>query len=305
MKLVQASLAAVVLVLLAYSAVQPVHGMDDTEAEAEAEAETDSESESELDAGSEAEADAQDDTGGDQVYELESQDVAGEEDAVADAAFEQSQAAEQSQFEQHKQQQVESDEDMGVAQQQEQQSVEGDVQADAEATAAATATSAEQAQQQGDPWTVDGNVLEVGDTRIDTEGLASFKDVVGKHLPAMVEFYVPACGHCQGFAPEYERLAKAFAGQPVLIARVNAARFGKLADEYHVSRVPDIRYFPKGTLEPQEYRRPRALEDLTIFLNDYAGTEVDFLRLRQVHAPSTVSKSRALSKLSQGYCPLH
>jgi len=290
---VRASSLVVVLLAAALVTLPAVH------------ADTDSEGEEETDFSSEGDADM--DSGAGEIYEVEEQDVVGEQDHYLDQQQMQEQEQEQEQ-EQKGAAIAQQDMDLGVAQEQGQEQVEGEVQADAEDAASAAATAATASSRRGghrrrtaNPWTADGTVLEVGAERIDHEGVAAFKDVVGKHLPALVEFYIPTCGHCQGFAPEYERLAKTFAGQPVLIARVNARRWGKLADEYHVSRVPDIRYFPKKSLEPTEYRRPRALEDLTLFLNDYAGTKVE-MKFKQVHTPLT-GQSVMEKKVKQGFCP--
>jgi len=248
------------------------------------------------------ENDADADLGGEhgQAFELEASDVAGEDDDQQQQQEQEEQVLGHSDADtvQQVQQVSEEDSDLGVAQLQAAAAAE----ADAEAAVAVDAAAAAPRKRKGkrlEAWTVDGKVLEVGEERVDTESIANFKDVVGKHIPALVEFYIPTCGHCQGFAPEYARLAKAFQGQPVLIARVDARRWEKLADQYHVSRVPDLRYFPPGSLDPQEYRRPRALEDLTIFLNDYAGTNVDFMKFTQVHSGS------AEQRPADGYCPLH
>jgi len=270
---VHASLAVVLLLLLAQATLPAVRAELDADSDAGEEADSEFEDEAEA-----AEESLTDSAAGEQ-FELEEEDVAGEQEQE----IEQQHMQEQEQPQQ--QQQQAADTDLGVEQEQSQ---------------AEAVQEGEAAPRSPDPWTAEGKVLEVGDSRVDEEGIAAFTDVVGKHIPALVEFYIPTCGHCQGFAPEYERLAKVFKGQPVLIARVNAHRWGKLADQYHVSRVPDIRYFPKSSLEPQEYRRPRAIEDITLFLNDYAGTNVE-MKFQQIHTLSAQMEKRR----KQGYCPLH
>jgi len=294
----------------------------DTDTDAEADAELDAETAAVADAeavaeGEEVEAegeealemdlenDADADVGSEhgQAFELEESDVAGEDDDQLNVLTNSDADVDSAGAVQQVQQVGEEDADLAVAQEQTAAAAAAAAATDADADAdAAVAVDAEASRPShrsaAEAWTLDGKVLEVGEERVDTESIASFKEVVGKHIPALVEFYIPTCGHCQGFAPEYSRLAKAFKGQPVLIARVNAHRWEKLADEYHVSKVPDLRYFPKGSLDPQEYRRPRALEDLTIFLNDYAGTNVDFMKFKQVHSGSE-------QRPVDGFCPLH
>jgi len=288
MKLVSTSLAALLVVLLLASAAMVRAGAT---AAVESESESDSELEMDTDSADDADAEGQELAEEEQTaLEGEGEDLSGDESTAAAAADAEEQGRDMTA------------EDAAELQQQSE--------AEALAQRQSEASTAEEAAQLAagvEPWTAEGRVLEVGGARVDGEGIAAFKDVVGQHIPAMVEFYIPTCGHCQGFVPEYERLAKTFAGQPVLIARVDAHRWNKLADEYHVSRVPDIRYFPKGSKEPQEYRRPRALEDLTMFLNDYAGTNIDIdavMLFKQLHSPLT-GQSVAEKRLKNGYCPVH
>jgi len=93
----------------------------------------------------------------------------------------------------------------------------------------------------------------------------------------LVEFYAPWCGHCKNLAPEYERLAAAFAGEKdVVIAKVDATEDGELADRYEVQGYPTLKLFtpagsPTGKQEVHDFDG-RDLESMTQMLNEALGT---------------------------------
>jgi len=147
-------------------------------------------------------------------------------------------------------------------------------------------------------------VVELGSSSVDTEGVHDWADVVGRDLPVLVEFYLPSCGHCQGFASEYERVAKAFHSTPVVVARIDANRWTSIADHYHVKSVPDIRYFAPGTRVDQPYISARVATDLVDFVNHYAGTKVVFdYSFRQQHGTAGAAESAAVV-VDEGTCPV-
>jgi len=90
----------------------------------------------------------------------------------------------------------------------------------------------------------------------------------------MVEFFAPWCGHCKSLAPKYEKVAKAFEGEPnVIVAAVDATEQRGLADRYDVSGYPALKFFPAGAnKEPETYSKGRTEIDLVEFLNERAGT---------------------------------
>lgn len=104
----------------------------------------------------------------------------------------------------------------------------------------------------------------------------NFSDVVGGDKHVLVEFYAPWCGHCKQLAPIYERLANTFVrdSDNVVIAKIDAdAPNGKAsAQKYGVSGFPTLKFFPKGSTEPLEYKSGRTEEAFVNYLNEHAGT---------------------------------
>ncbi|KAH9306170.1 hypothetical protein KI387_010574, partial [Taxus chinensis] len=103
----------------------------------------------------------------------------------------------------------------------------------------------------------------------------TFENEVGKDKGALVEFYAPWCGHCKKLAPEYEKLGASFKkAKSVLIAKVDCDEHKSICSKYDVSGFPTIKWFPKGSLEPKDYKGGRTAEDLAEFINTEEGTRV-------------------------------
>lgn len=76
-------------------------------------------------------------------------------------------------------------------------------------------------------------------------------------------------------APVWEKVAADFAAEPsVLIAKVDAeAENAKAtAQGQGISGYPTIKYWPKGSTEPETYSGGRSEEQLVDFMNEKAGT---------------------------------
>ncbi|KAK4162755.1 thioredoxin-like protein [Cladorrhinum sp. PSN259] len=104
---------------------------------------------------------------------------------------------------------------------------------------------------------------------------STFKKAIGGDQNVLVAFTAPWCGHCKSLAPTWESLAATFANEPnVKIAKVDAeAQNSKAtANEYGVTSYPTIKFFPKGSTEPEEYSGGRSEENFVTFLNEMAGT---------------------------------
>lgn len=103
----------------------------------------------------------------------------------------------------------------------------------------------------------------------------TFKTEIGGDKDVIVAFTAPWCGHCKNLAPVWESFAQDFANEPgVLIAKVDAeAENAKAtAQDQGVTSYPTIKFFPKGSKEPEAYNGGRSQSDLVEFMNEKAGT---------------------------------
>jgi len=113
-------------------------------------------------------------------------------------------------------------------------------------------------------------VVELNSANFDSIVLDSNKDV-------LVEFYAPWCGHCKKLAPDYEKVARAFASEPnVVIANIDADANKGFGEKYGVSGFPTIKWFGKGQkTEPEAYEAARDVQSFIDFVNQKAGTNRD------------------------------
>ncbi|KAI0015373.1 disulfide isomerase [Xylariomycetidae sp. FL0641] len=103
----------------------------------------------------------------------------------------------------------------------------------------------------------------------------SFKETVGGDKNVLVAFTAPWCGHCKNLAPVWETLAEDFINEPhVVIAKVDAEADNSkaTAQEQGVTSYPTIKFFPKGSSEPEAYSGGRSEKALIDFLNEKTGT---------------------------------
>ena len=80
---------------------------------------------------------------------------------------------------------------------------------------------------------------------------------------------------CKSLAPVWEKVAKDFANEPgVLIAKVDAEGEDSkaTAKDQGVTSYPTIKFFPKGSKEPEAYAGGRTEPDFVKFINEKAGT---------------------------------
>jgi len=110
------------------------------------------------------------------------------------------------------------------------------------------------------------HVAVLTDATFDSIVMDSSKDV-------LVEFYAPWCGHCKSLAPDYEKVANAFANEPnVVVAKIDADAHKEKAGKYGVTGFPTIKFFGKNSKEtPQSYESARDVQSFVDFLNDKAG----------------------------------
>jgi len=98
--------------------------------------------------------------------------------------------------------------------------------------------------------------------------------VFDKTKNVLVKFYAPWCGHCKKMAPDYEKVAKAFANeQNVVVAKLDSDKYRDVASRFGVQGYPTLKFFPAGeNKEAQEYSSGRDVDSFISFLNQKAGT---------------------------------
>ncbi|KAI2643691.1 thioredoxin-like protein [Xylaria nigripes] len=104
---------------------------------------------------------------------------------------------------------------------------------------------------------------------------ATFKETIGGDKHVLVAFTAPWCGHCKNLAPTWETLASDFVNEPdVVIAKVDAeAENSKATAQANgVTSYPTLKFFPKGSTEPEDYSGGRSEAELIQFINSKAGT---------------------------------
>ncbi|KAJ7274383.1 protein disulfide isomerase [Mycena haematopus] len=91
----------------------------------------------------------------------------------------------------------------------------------------------------------------------------------------LVSFTAPWCGHCKNLKPTYEKVAHTFKPESdCIVANIDAddKKNKALAERYGVGSFPTLKFFPKGTTEPEKYEGGRDEADFVNFLNERCGT---------------------------------
>jgi protein disulfide-isomerase A6 len=101
----------------------------------------------------------------------------------------------------------------------------------------------------------------------------NFDSIVDGSKAAFVEFFAPWCGHCKKLAPEYEIVGDAFAKiSDVVIAKVDCDKHKDLGNRFNVRGYPTLKFFPKGSKEPEDYNGGREANDIIEFVNGKTGS---------------------------------
>lgn len=118
-------------------------------------------------------------------------------------------------------------------------------------------------------FTIDGTVLELDESNFDS-AISSFDNI-------LVDFYAPWCGHCKRLDPELNAAAPVLAGlkEPIVIAKLNADKFTRLARKYEIDGFPTLKVFMHGI--PIDYNGPRKADLLVRFLKKFVAPDVSIL----------------------------
>ncbi|KAL3638722.1 Thioredoxin-like domain [Castilleja foliolosa] len=121
----------------------------------------------------------------------------------------------------------------------------------------------------GNQFKLDGKVLELDDSNFDA-GISTFDYI-------FVDFYAPWCGHCKHLAPELDKAAPVLAGlkPPIVIAKVDADKYRKLASKHDIDGYPTLKIFMHGV--PTEYNGPRKADLLARYLTKFVAPDVAIL----------------------------
>lgn len=120
-----------------------------------------------------------------------------------------------------------------------------------------------------DQFSADGSVLELDDKNFDS-AISSFDFI-------LVDFYAPWCGHCKKLSPELDVAAPKLAGlnEPIVIAKINADKYAKLAAKYEIDGFPTLKLFMHGV--PIDYYGPRKADLLVRYLKKFVAPDVSVL----------------------------
>lgn len=120
-----------------------------------------------------------------------------------------------------------------------------------------------------DQFTIDGTVLELTDS--------NFESAISTFDCVFVDFYAPWCGHCKRLNPELDAAAPILAKlkQPIIIAKLNADKYSRLARKLEIDAFPTLMLYNHGV--PMEYYGPRKADLLVRYLKKFVAPDVAVL----------------------------
>ncbi|XP_075108683.1 protein disulfide-isomerase 5-2 isoform X1 [Nicotiana tabacum] len=123
-----------------------------------------------------------------------------------------------------------------------------------------------EATEQKQQFAVDGKVLELEES--------NFYAAISTFDYMLVDFYAPWCGHCKRLSPELDKAAAILAElkQPVVIAKVDADKYSRVASKHEIDGFPTLKIFMHGV--PTDYYGPRKADLLVRFLKKFVAPDV-------------------------------
>ncbi|KAG6648640.1 hypothetical protein CIPAW_07G160700 [Carya illinoinensis] len=117
--------------------------------------------------------------------------------------------------------------------------------------------------------TANGKVLELDESNFDS-AISTFDFI-------LVDFYAPWCGHCKRLSPQLDEAAPILASlkEPIVIAKVNADKYTRLAKKHDIDAYPTLKIFMHGV--PVEYNGPRKADLLVRYLKKFVTSDVSVL----------------------------
>jgi protein disulfide isomerase-like 2-2 len=108
---------------------------------------------------------------------------------------------------------------------------------------------------------------------LDLTNTLDFDNKIGQDSGVLVEYFAPWCGHCQRLAPEYEKLADAFAHKKdkVAIAKVDGDANRGLSDRIGLQGFPTIKWYPANSVQGEDYMGERTVQALAKFVTEKSG----------------------------------
>lgn len=97
-------------------------------------------------------------------------------------------------------------------------------------------------------------------------GDQNISEAIGQYENLLIEFYSPRCGHCQHFAPEYEKLATLLEneGVPVRLAKVDDTIEKNTSKKFEIYAYPTLNLIQNGNIS--EYPGRTKSQDIITWL---------------------------------------
>jgi protein disulfide-isomerase A6 len=80
------------------------------------------------------------------------------------------------------------------------------------------------------------------------------------------------CGHCKRLAPVFDELAELYKHKTddLVIAKADCDEHKELGERFSVSGYPTLKWFAKGSTNPEDYEAGRELKDFAEFIHKKA-----------------------------------